>query len=311
MRERARDARMVREQLRARLLRRELEHVADGEAEVAHLERARLEALAVARGAGRDDVRQEAHLVRDRRPDPRTSGSARRCVVLKEKRDALKPATCASGVAAKSWRMTSQMPRNVAGTERGVRPMGDWSTATARASDSNPVSESCAPGSVGHEPELLAAAPATAPAARACSCRSRSRRPPPMNRPSGTPQLARRFRLCARAPSRARATALVALERRGGHAARGGADERATGRRIGAGQHLAGVPLGHDAPAVSAAARTEIDQVVGRADRVRVVLDHHHRGPDVHQAAADCRAGGRCRAGAGRWSARRARRARR
>ena len=46
--------------------------------------------------------------------------------VLNEKRAGPKPRTFASGVAAKSLRrISSQMPRNVAGTERGVRPMGD------------------------------------------------------------------------------------------------------------------------------------------------------------------------------------------
>jgi hypothetical protein len=43
---------------------------------------------------------------------------------LKEKRVASKPATWASAVAAKRRRIGSQMPRKVAGTERGVRPIG-------------------------------------------------------------------------------------------------------------------------------------------------------------------------------------------
>ena len=51
---------------------------------------------------------------------------------LKEKRAGAKPCTMASAVAAYSLRIGSQMPRNVAGTERGVRPIGLWSTLTAR-----------------------------------------------------------------------------------------------------------------------------------------------------------------------------------
>src|SRR5690606_16815928 len=51
--------------------------------------------------------------------------------VLNEKRAAGNPATCPWGDLAKSCRMGSQIPRKVAGTERGVRPIGDWSTLNA------------------------------------------------------------------------------------------------------------------------------------------------------------------------------------
>ncbi len=55
---------MVGEELR-RVLRRQVQHVADRQARVAHLERRRLEARAPAGLARRDDVRQERHLRHD------------------------------------------------------------------------------------------------------------------------------------------------------------------------------------------------------------------------------------------------------
>ena len=57
--------RMIAKYLRG-LLGSKTEHVTDGMTEVAHAERLRLEALAAARRAGRDDVRQKGHFVRDR-----------------------------------------------------------------------------------------------------------------------------------------------------------------------------------------------------------------------------------------------------
>ena len=51
--------------------------------------------------------------------------AAAAAALLNEKRAGPKPRTFASGVAAKSLRISSQTPRNVAGTERGVRPIGD------------------------------------------------------------------------------------------------------------------------------------------------------------------------------------------
>ncbi len=45
--------------------------------------------------------------------------------VLNEKRAGSKPRSFASGVLAKIRRTWSQIPKNVAGTERGVRPIGD------------------------------------------------------------------------------------------------------------------------------------------------------------------------------------------
>ena len=73
----------------------------------------------------------------------------------------------------------------------------------------------------------------------------------------------------------------------------------------------AGRPLEDHAPAVLARARPEVDDVVGRADRLLVVLDDDDRVAEIAQAAAASRAARGCRAGAGRSTARRARRARR
>ena len=54
----------------------------------------------------------------------------------------------ASAVWAKSERILSHTPVYVAGLERGVRPMGDWSTWTTLSSPSVPVTDVCRPGTV-------------------------------------------------------------------------------------------------------------------------------------------------------------------
>ncbi len=51
------------------------------------------------------------------------------------------------------------------------------------------------------------------------------------------------------------------------------------------GEHLGGGPVGDDAPAAAAAGGAEIDEVVGGADGVRVVLDHEHGAPHVRELA--------------------------
>ena len=79
----------------------------------------------------------------------------------------------------------------------------------------------------------------------------------------------------------------------------------------GADEQLLRQPLEHHVAAVLARAGPEIDQVVGRANRLLVVLDDEHGVAEVAQLARASRAAGGCRAGAGRSTARRARRARR
>src|SRR3989344_5038594 len=60
------------------------------------------------------------------RPPPRS------CLTLKEKRLAFHPRARASDVCAKSSRTNVNDPVYVAGFERGVRPIGDWSMSMAR-----------------------------------------------------------------------------------------------------------------------------------------------------------------------------------
>ena len=79
----------------------------------------------------------------------------------------------------------------------------------------------------------------------------------------------------------------------------------------GRGGDVRGRALGDDLAAVHAGARADVDDVVGLADRLLVVLDDDHGVADVAQVLQRGRAAGRCRAGAGRSTARRARRARR
>ena len=53
----------------------------------------------------------------------------------------------ASGTPAKSSRMGVNRPTYVAGLERGVRPMGDWSISITLSTAATPSSASCSPGS--------------------------------------------------------------------------------------------------------------------------------------------------------------------
>ena len=68
---------------------------------------------------------------------------------------------------------------------------------------------------------------------------------------------------------------------------------------------------GDDLAAADAGAGAEVDEVVGGPHRVLVVLDDEDGVAHVAQPFAGCAAGGRCRAGAGRCTARRGCRARR
>ena len=75
--------------------------------------------------------------------------------------------------------------------------------------------------------------------------------------------------------------------------------------------HLLGRALGDDLAAMHAGARAHVDEVVGGADRLLVVLDDDAPCCRDRAAASASRAGARCRAGAARSTARRAHRARR
>ena len=114
-------------------------------------------------------------------------------------------------------------------------------------------------------------------------------------------------RLCRLAASISSASlrALVAPARRGRMAQR--PRQEASGDRFGiALQRLRGA-RGHHAAAAHAGAGAQIDDVIGAADRVLVVLDHHQRVAGRSPADRAHRAAPRCRADADRWSAHRAR----
>ena len=53
----------------------------------------------------------------------------------------------ASGTCANSLRMWSNTPVYVAGFDRGVRPIGDWSMSITLSTCSHPVMRLCLPGS--------------------------------------------------------------------------------------------------------------------------------------------------------------------
>ena len=83
------------------------------------------------------------------------------------------------------------------------------------------------------------------------------------------------------------------------------------GERGGVGLDLLRRALGDHVAAVLARARAEVDEVVGRAHRPLVVLDHDHRVAEVAQPLQGLDQLARCRAGAARSRARRGCRARR
>src|SRR5262245_37369597 len=56
------------------------------------------------------------------------------------------PRTFASAVSANSFRTLSKTPVYVAGLDRGVRPIGDWSTPTTLSTWSSPETLVCRPG---------------------------------------------------------------------------------------------------------------------------------------------------------------------
>ena len=89
------------------------------------------------------------------------------------------------------------------------------------------------------------------------------------------------------------------------------AGEVLAGERVRVGHDLGGRALGDDLAAMDAGAGPDVDDIVGGADRVLVMLDHDARCCRGRAGASASRAGAHCRAGAGRSTARRARRARR
>src|SRR5579872_2056567 len=74
--------------------------------------------------------------------------SQRPPLTLKENRPGWYPRTLDSGTSAKSRRILSKTPVYVAALDRGVRPMGCWSTATTLSTWSTPEIESCSAATV-------------------------------------------------------------------------------------------------------------------------------------------------------------------
>ena len=89
------------------------------------------------------------------------------------------------------------------------------------------------------------------------------------------------------------------------------AREELAGDRLRVALDLLRGALGDDVAAVHAGARPHVDQVVGRAHHLLVVLDHEHGVAEVAQPLERRRSACRCRAGGGRSTARRGCRARR
>ena len=72
--------------------------------------------------------------------------SQRPPLTLKENRPGPKPRILASRVMAKTRRMWSKTLVYVAGFERGVRPMGDWSISAILSISFAPTTRVCRPG---------------------------------------------------------------------------------------------------------------------------------------------------------------------
>ena len=84
-----------------------------------------------------------------------------------------------------------------------------------------------------------------------------------------------------------------------------GRDRYAPGHRAARARHLARPARGHHLAAVLARARAHVDEPVGGAHRVLVVLDDDHRVAEVAQPLERARSACGCRAGAARSTARR------
>ena len=138
------DLRDLREEAQ-RLLDGHLEHVGDRLALVADLERLAVVAPALADLARDVDVGQEVHLDLDRAVALARLAAA----ALDVEREAarLVAAHLRLGRAASTARGCGRTrPVYVAGFERGVRPIGDWSMSITLSNASMPSTASCAPG---------------------------------------------------------------------------------------------------------------------------------------------------------------------
>ena len=217
----------------------------------------------------------------DARPAPRRPGSVRPRPELNENRAGPKPRPAPRGWPANTRRSSSQMPRNVAGTVRGVRPMGDWSTASTRRSGPIPERRRNGPGGG-------VVRPSASRTAGNSTRRTSVLLPEPETpattviRPSGSARSTPRRLWHARAlepePVTRRRAAPAAAPGPGA-----GAPVRWARPRWRAPPPAC--PARHDAAAEPSAAGAEVDEVVRGAERVEVVLHHQHRAPGVDQRA--------------------------
>ena len=194
----------------------------------------------------------------------------------------------------------------MAGLDRGVRPIGDWSILMILSIWSRPVIRRCAPGAAWRGAgdchrlvQHLVDERGLAGAGHAGNAQ---------NTPSGN-FTSTSCRLCWTRP-RSRDSRPAAAACRGTAISRL-PDEEVAGERSWAAITSAGVPSRDEVAAVLARAGPEVDQVVRRAHGALVVLDDDHRVARGRAAARACRSAARCRAGEGRSRARRGCRGRR
>ena len=128
-----------------RFLAGHLQHVGDGLAFVVDFERLAVVALAVADFARHVDVRQEVHLDLDDAVALTVLAAA--ALDVEAEAAGLVAAKFRFGQSAKS-RIGVNRPVYVAGLERGVRPIGDWSMSMTLSTCVRAVDSSCCAGRV-------------------------------------------------------------------------------------------------------------------------------------------------------------------
>src|ERR687890_715461 len=124
--------------------------------------------------------------------------SQRPPLTLNENRPGPYPRTLASVVSANSVRMLLNTPVYVAGLDRGVRPIGDWSTPTTLSTWSTPLIRVCRPGTI-RAPLIWLASTVYRMSLTRVDLPEPLTPVTAMNWPSGKPTVRLR-RLCSRAP---------------------------------------------------------------------------------------------------------------
>ncbi len=167
----------------------------------------------------------------------------------------------------------------VAGFDRGVRPIGDWSMSITLSKHSMPSTESCSPGFTRTRCRRFASALKTVSFTSVDL--------PEPETPGDRDELADRELdvdvlqvVLGGAAHPERAEVLGAAIR---HRDRPLPRQELPGDRLRVLLNLGSGALGDDVPAVLAGARAHVDQVVGRAHHLLVVLDHEHGVAEVAQ----------------------------